>query len=279
MYKLVAFDLDETLFNDEHKIDQKNKEAIAKARDAGIKLVPCSGRGPGFLGTLYEDLDLCKDHEYSILGNGAIVIENSTNKIISCTPLPFDKAKELFEFGLKKNVCVEIFTTDLIYFYHATEESKERVKLFGNNMVYMENEEFDFLKDKTIIKVLFEKVGGYDYFHSFEDELKPIIDNQVATSFSSNRFYELNAFGVHKGIGLLALANHLGIKLEETIGIGDNYNDVGLIKDAGLGVAVANAIDEIKELADVVTKATNNESAIAEVIDTYIFNEGNSDVR
>ena len=274
MYKLLALDLDETLFNDHQQIDKKNQKAIAKARAAGVKVVPCSGRGPGFLGSLYDDLDLNQDHEYSILGNGAIVIENSTNKIISSNPLPFEKAKELFEFGLKKDVGIEVFTPEFVYFYHCTKESKERVKNFGNNIIFMENEDFDFLKDKTIIKVLYEKVGGYDYFRSFSDELKPIIDGHVTTSFSSNRFYELNAIGIHKGVGLLSLANYLGISMEETIGVGDNCNDIGLIEDAGLGVAVANAIDEIKDIADVVTKATNNENAIAEVIDTYILKTG-----
>lgn len=274
MYKLLALDLDETLFNDDHQIDEGNREAIARARAAGVKVVPCSGRGPGFLGSLYDDLDLMHDNEYSILTNGAIVIENSTNKVISCTPLPFEKAKELFEFGLTKDVAVEVFTPEKVYFYHTTGEAKERVKNFGTNLVFMDNDDFDFLKDKIIMKVLYEKVDGYDYFRSFADEMKPIVDGHVTTSFSSNRFYELNALGIHKGVGLKALADHLGIGIEKTIGVGDNFNDVGLVKDAGLGVAVANAIDEIKDLADVVTKATNNENAIAEVIDTYILDTG-----
>ncbi|MDF9825509.1 Cof subfamily protein (haloacid dehalogenase superfamily) [Breznakia sp. PF5-3] len=271
MYKLLAMDLDETLFNDQHQIDEGNKKAIAKAREKGVKIVPCSGRGPGFLGTLYDDLDINQEQEYSILCNGAIVIENKTNKIISCSPLTYEKAKELYKFGRSKNLCVQIFTPENVHVFHPDEKEKERIMNFGNNIVFHDDDNIEIFKDETIIKLLFEKEDSMDFLRSLEPELIPITDNFITVSFSSNRYLELNALGIHKGIGLLNLANYLNIDISETIGVGDNYNDVGLIEDAGLGVAVQNAIEPIKNIADVITKTTNNESAIAEVIDTYIL--------
>lgn len=271
MYKLIAIDLDETLFNAQHKIDDENKKAIALAIEKGIKIVPCSGRGPGFLGTLYDDLGINNEQEYSILCNGAIVIENHTSNIISCSPLAYEKALELFAFGRSKDLCVQIFTPDKVYVYFADEEEREVIKHFGDNIIFLDTDETAFLKDEVIIKVLFEKPDSLAYLQTLEEELKPLTEGHITVSFSSNRYLELNALGIHKGIGLLSLANHLGIDISETIGVGDNYNDLGLLEDAGLGVAVQNAIAPVKAIADVVTIADHNQSAIAEVIYEYVL--------
>ncbi|MFV0381616.1 MAG: Cof-type HAD-IIB family hydrolase [Breznakia sp.] len=272
MYKLLALDLDETLFNSQHKVSEKNKLAIAQARAKGVKIVPCSGRGPGFLGTLYDDLDIHKDNEYSILCNGAIVIENKSGNIISSSPLSYDKAVELFHFGIKKDLCVQVFTPEKIYVYKIDENERKRIQGFGDNIVFKDDLDTLCFKGKTIMKVLFERPNSLTYLRSLEAELQPLTNHHITISFSSDRYLELNALGVHKGTGLLALAKHLQIDISQTIGVGDNYNDLGLIKDAGLGIAVQNAIDPIKNIADVTTKATHNENAIAEVIDDYILN-------
>ncbi len=92
-------------------------------------------------------------------------------------------------------------------------------------------------------------------------------------SYSSNRYIEFNQKGVNKGSGLLTLAKLLGIRQEETIAIGDNFNDLSMILAAGLGVGVQNTVEDMKPLCDVITEATNNEGAVAEVIERYILTQ------
>lgn len=275
MYKLLALDLDldETLYNSHHIIDEGNKIAIAKAKQKGVKIVPCSGRGPNYLGDLYEVLDIDHNDEYSILCNGAIVIENKSGKVISCSPMKYDKVVELFHFGIDKGLCVQVFTPDMVYVYQVDEKEKETILSFSSHIAFQNDLDTSVFKDKTIIKVLFEKQNGMAYLRTLEDELKSITDGAVTVAFSSDRYLELNALGIHKGVGLLALANYLHIDIKDTIGVGDNYNDMGLIQDAGLGIAVQNAIEPIKKIANVITKATNDENAIAEVIHTYIIKD------
>lgn len=272
MYKIIAVDLDETLLNDDRTISIENKEAIRKAKQQGVKIVPCSGRSPGFLNGIYDDLELMEDNEYSILANGAIVLEHNTNKIISCSPLAFEKAKQLFHFGLSRDLCVQVFTPFKVYVFNIDDEEKERILSFGNQLEFRDDQEIDFLKDNTIIKVLFVR-NDIQYLYSLESELLPITSNSITVSFSSSRYLELNAYGVHKGIGLKALADYLDITMNHTIGIGDNFNDLGLVKDAGIGIAVANAIHEVKAIADVVLDKTNNEAAVASVIERYVLCE------
>ena len=90
-------------------------------------------------------------------------------------------------------------------------------------------------------------------------------------SFSSDRYIEFNKSGVSKGRGLEILAEKLGVDIADTIAIGDNFNDLSMIKKAGLGVGVANCAAGIKGDCDYITRATCDESAIAEVIDRFIF--------
>ena len=270
MYKLVAIDLDETLYDDNHQICQRNIDAIAKARAMGVKIVPCSGRSPKFLGNLYERLGIDEDNEYSILANGGIIIENKSNKSIDVNPIPFAIVEKLFAFGRAHDVCVQIFLKDRIHFYYIDEEEKRGVENFGDNLVFLESDDISDLKEEEIIKVLFQKVD-MPYLQSLEKPLKPITDGEIAVSFSSNRYLELNRIGIDKGVGLAHLANHLNIPISETIAIGDNLNDFQMIETAGLGCAVQNAREEIKNIATYICKSDNNEGAVAEVIETFIL--------
>lgn len=273
MYKIIAVDLDETLFNSAGTVDEGNKVAIAKARELGVKIVVSSGRGPGVLGNVYHELNIDKDDEYSILCNGAIVIENKSGRLICCHLINYEKTIELFNFGISKNLCVQVYTMDNVYVYQYLDDEYQRIKHFGKTIKFMDNLDTDIFKGQQIIKVLFQKTADVAYLQTLEDKLKPITDKHITISYSSHRYMEFNAFGIHKGVGLIELAKFLDVDISETIGVGDNYNDLGLIKDAGLGVAVANAIEPIKKIADVVTKADHNENAIAEVIDAYVLNE------
>lgn len=113
----------------------------------------------------------------------------------------------------------------------------------------------------------------YDYLKKIEDDLKDITSD-LDVSYSSNRYIEFNHKGVNKGQGLAKLASMLHVDLKDTIAIGDNFNDLSMIKTAGIGIGVRNTIKDMKKECDVITKATNNESAIAEVIDRYILKIG-----
>lgn len=106
---------------------------------------------------------------------------------------------------------------------------------------------------------------------SLEEGLKPITDGHCAVSYSSNRYMEFNALGVDKGQGLIDLANKLGIAIEETIAVGDNYNDMAMLKVAGLSVAANNAVDDVKAACDYTTNANNNEGVVAELIEKFIL--------
>ena len=273
-YKLIACDLDETLLNDEHLVGAKNVAAIKRAREEyGVKFVPATGRGFMQIQPELKELQLYDlEGEYVISFNGGALTENKNNRIIEFKGLEFSKMKEIFEAGLNFDVCIHVYTPDNLYVFNLSESERQRIKNQKLEAVYPEVNSVDFLKDTPISKILYQNVD-VPYFMSLEEGLKPITDGHCAVSYSSNRYMEFNALGVDKGQGLIDLANKLGIAIEETIAVGDNYNDMAMLKVAGLSVAVNNAVDDVKAACDYTTNANNNEGVVAELIEKFIFNE------
>ena len=273
-YKLIACDLDETLLNDEHLVGAKSVAAIKRAREEyGVKFVPATGRGFMQIQPELKELQLYDlEGEYVISFNGGALTENKNNRIIEFKGLEFSKMKEIFEAGLNFDVCIHVYTPDNLYVFNLSESERQRIKNQKLEAVYPEVNSVDFLKDTPISKILYQNVD-VPYLMSLEEGLKPITDGHCAVSYSSNRYMEFNALGVDKGQGLIDLANKLGIAIEETIAVGDNYNDMAMLKVAGLSVAANNAVDDVKAACDYTTNANNNEGVVAELIEKFIFNE------
>ncbi len=272
MIKLIAFDLDETLFNDNHNIDSKNYEYIQKAKDLGVHMIPASGRGPGFVGDLYNELNLKDDNCYSILANGATVVKNGSEDAITSHEVSKAYAKKLFDYGKEKNLCIHVYTDDGIFIYNLFDKEREFTDNYKENLIEVEEYDFSKIEDKKILKIIYCDFD-MDYLKSLEKEVAQLTDYKIEISYSSNRYMELNKIGISKATGLIDLCKYLDIDIEDTIAIGDNFNDLKMIDKAGIGIAVRNALDEIKDVADYITQSNNNENAVAEVIEKFVLEE------
>jgi hypothetical protein len=271
MYKIIACDLDETLLKTDKTVSQKDKEAILKAKELGVKFVPATGRGFRTVAQTLQALDLYDmENEYVISFNGGAITENKGSKLLRFNGMPFERASQLFKRGLDYDVCIHVYTKDTVYVYNYRQEE---INYLAGRMEVTEffDDNIDFLKGQEIAKALYMNTD-ISYLNQIEQDLKDITQD-VDVSYSSNRYIEFNHKGVNKGAGLLALAEMLGVKREETIAIGDNFNDLSMIKAAGLGVGVQNAAEGIKKDCDYITEATCNESAVAEVIHKFILND------
>ena len=271
-YKLIACDLDETLLSDDHIVGKKNHDAILKARkEYGVKFVPATGRGFMQIQSELEELELNDlEGEYVISFNGGALSENKGNRIIEFNGLPFEKMKEILEMGLNFDVCQHIYTKDKVYVFNLSESEAERIKNQKVECIIMEENNMDFLKDEPIAKILYQNTD-VPYLMSLEPLMKNIWEGECAVSYSSNRYMEFNKLGVDKGNGLKRLAKILGIDISETIAVGDNYNDMPMLKVAGLSVAAQNAVQDVKDACDITTDADNNMGVIAEIIERFIL--------
>lgn len=272
MYRLIACDLDETLLNDKKIICQENLDAIKRAKEEfGVYFVPATGRG--FTG-VHGVLDMLgvrnKKQEYVISNNGGIITENLQERILTLHTIDFSIVELICSYGFAKDVCVQVFTPKDVYAFHLNEDEHGWLMMFKPDSIVCEDLNISMLKDQPITKILFQNTNTA-YLRELAKDLEDIVKGKITTSYSSNRYLEINAVGVNKGLGLKELADYLHIDMCETMAIGDNYNDLDMLTVAGRSIAVGNANDDIKNVCDYICRCDHNQGAVAEAIAQFIF--------
>ena len=269
-YKLIACDLDETLLDDKSRICPRNVHAIKAAREAGVRFAIATGRGFPSVRYELETLGLADcAGEYVIALNGADIRECADDRTVAFEGLPFDFADDLYRRGLEYDVCIHVYTADTVYAYGLTDEERRYLGRKYDGMVEVDERSLDFLRGEGVAKVLYSNVD-VPYLRSIAAELEPVTGG-ADVSFSSNRYLEFNLKGVNKGAGLRRLAGILRVGMDQTIAIGDNWNDVPMLDVAGLAAGVANVADGVRERCDYVARATNVEGGEAEVIERFVL--------
>lgn len=269
-YRIIASDLDETLLSMDRSVCARNVEAVRAAAERGVKFVCCSGRGyMSFQGTLKELGLYDMPDQYSISFNGSAITENRGNRILYLESMPWETVNEFYVRGRRYDVCMHIYTQDTVYLYNINESERE---FLNNRQEYIEIDEPDltFLKEQPIVKILYEH-EGYDFLNPLEEEVRDLTAN-CEVSYSSGRYLEFNQKGVSKGAGLRRLAQMLGVDIRRTIAVGDNINDLSMLREAGLGAGVANVFEGIRQDCDYICEADNDHGGVGEVIEKFVLN-------
>ncbi|CAH0417189.1 HAD family phosphatase [Periweissella fabaria] len=274
MYKMMVSDLDETLLNDDGTINAQNVTLIKRAIATGFKFVPNTGRSFKSVQPLLKQLalDNCPA-QYVISYNGAAIVENLNNQIINTRGLEFSLAQQILAAGLiDPTIDAHIYTVDELYIYNISASDKAYMAERGVTYTLLDKPDITFLQSENIMKVIFE-TSDDDLRVGIKTAVCAQVGKQVEVTFSSQRYVEFNKIGTNKGQATTDLADKLGYNMDEVIAIGDNSNDISMIKTAGLGVAVANAIPDVKTVAKHITQKTNNEGAVAEVLQEYVLSK------
>lgn len=257
---LFCTDIDGTLYNDKGTISKQNLDAIEYFKSEGGLFTFITGRPPFVTESILENIK--PNAPFGCL-NGGGIYDAKSDKYLWNVSLS-DDAIELVREVDKQLPEMGIFysTKERIYFNKdnsAMEILRERT---GLPNIYRHYEDVK----ETVLKIVFA--------HEDEDQvlsLSKLLNNHTkANNFdfirSEKNLYEILPKDVSKGKVLLKMAELLDIKAENTIAVGDYNNDISMIKAAGVGFAVANAVDELKQVADYVT-VSNNEHAISVIID------------
>ncbi|MGI6109391.1 MAG: Cof-type HAD-IIB family hydrolase [Eubacteriaceae bacterium] len=270
MYKIIACDLDETLLSTDRHVSRRNVDAIRAAGARGVKFVPATGRGYKTVAGTLEELGLYQQpDEYVISFNGGAISENRDDRVLHFEALPFALAEKLYQCGLEYDVCIHVYTREDVYAWNLFPQ--EKAYLEGRNpIIEITDTDLQFLKGREIVKILYANTDTA-YLRQIAEDLHEVTDG-LDVSYSSGRYIEFNHGGVNKGAGLVRLADMLGVDPGDTIAIGDNFNDLSMIRDAGLGVGVANVADELRSECDYICSADHDHDAIAEVIEKFILN-------
>jgi Cof subfamily protein (haloacid dehalogenase superfamily) len=265
-YKMIVTDLDDTLLNSQGKISTKDKEAIIKAQEAGVKFVLASGRPTYAMKDLAKELDLAKYGSYILSYNGSIITDCKTDKNILEETLNQNEIHTLYDFSKSKNVEIITYLDDTIV--SESYSSYIEVEVDLTKMPFEKVKNFKETINKDCVKCIL--LEDPTYLATVEKELKKELGKDFSIAISKPFFLEVTKLGVDKGSSLLKLVELVGIKIDEVIVVGDSYNDLPMLQVAGLPACVENAKTEIKEICKFITTSNNNHG-MANLIQKLIF--------
>ncbi|KIL49486.1 Cof-type HAD-IIB family hydrolase [Jeotgalibacillus soli] len=266
-YKMIVLDLDDTLLRDDHTISQKTKQALMEAQDAGIKVVLASGRPTYGMRAVANELLLAEYGSYLLSFNGAKIINCQTNEEEFSSALSPETVHRLYEISKRENVGIHTYIGDAIV--TETENPYSYIESDITGLPVEVVSSFNEAVKEPVAKVLMLKEP--EQLIPVEKKLQEELKGKLSVMRSKPYFLEFTEEGVTKGESLNHLIQKLGIKQEEVIAVGDSYNDLTMIKFAGLGVAMGNAPEDIKAIADHITD-TNMNDGVALVVENFILN-------
>ncbi|GAB6109367.1 sugar-phosphatase [Fusibacter bizertensis] len=265
-YKLIALDMDGTLFNEKKEISVRNRVAIREARENGKNVVIATGRPLIGIRKVLDELDLNTNEDYVIAFNGALVQNAKTGEVIYKSVLTLNDYKFLYEVSKDLDVHIQALTES--YVTTPVLNPFTQVEADLNGIEIIKSDVNTFPETETIVKVMFvdEKEKLDKVISLLSDEVK----SKYTIVRSSAIFLEFLNLEANKGVGVNAVAVAKNISSHEVICVGDAGNDIAMINYAGLGVAMGNAYDEVKRIADYVTD-TNEEDGVAKVIEKFML--------
>ncbi|MFZ5647861.1 MAG: Cof-type HAD-IIB family hydrolase [Bacillota bacterium] len=267
-YRMLATDLDDSLLNDRYEITPVDREAIARAVSAGVRVVLATGRM--FRSALPYALDLGLDTPL-VTYQGAFVKFPDNGKVLYNRPVPLEIALDLVETVTAAGFHTNIYIDDNLLVEKLTEESRIYQEISGIEPVVV-GDLARYLREERRDPTKILMVSSRDKIDRLWGELGNYFGEKLYITKSKPIFLECMHPESTKGRALKAVAGYYGISPADIIVVGDSYNDLEMIRYAGLGVAVANAREEVKKSAGFVT-LSNNDGGVARVIRKFIFHE------
>ena len=277
MIKLIASDLDGTIIDDKRKIAQENFKAIADLNKANIPFVVCTGK------TYCISKDICKDlnANYGIFGNGSQIVNLATGEEIARNILNYDEINICISIAKKRKLHIHAYTEDSIITQNLEYmdlrnsilfPSQIKIKIVKNISEYIKKER------PTILKLVISSKNNIE-------ELKVELEKRTSLSIvcisktgkykdkiidKEYEYLDISPLNVSKGKALKILEDYLKLPKENILSIGDNINDIDMFRESGIGAAVNNAYDEVKNVANYVTTNSVDNAGFAEAVYKFV---------
>jgi Cof subfamily protein (haloacid dehalogenase superfamily) len=265
-YKLLVLDLDGTLTNSKKKISARTKLALIKAQERGITIVLASGRPTYGIVPLAEELELAKYGGYILSFNGGTIINWKTKEVIHESLISSEKLPLLHKIAVQNDVEIISYQNENII-SETSDNEYIKYEAFLNKMIIKEVESFTDAISFPVAKCLI--VGKPETLKQLEDEMNSIFGNEMSIYRSEPFFLELMPLNIDKAKSLQKLLLHTGHTREEMMACGDGYNDLSMIKFAGMGVAMANAQTAVKDASDYIT-LSNEDDGVAHAVELFL---------
>ena len=290
MYKFVAIDIDGTLLRSDGELSEKNKSIIKRVVDSGVHIVLTSGRATGSVKKIARQLNVDK---YMICDNGASIYDFKKEEMVYERYIDKETILRIVDTCINNNIYYMVFTTkeiivkDLKHMALAFYKSRHHInnEFSGGSEIkyagrdYIESVEDPFIRivvcdqDRPVFNAIVNRLKKYDSVNLLAP---PYVSNKVINDgensvLISYSYAELLPKNSNKWVAIESLIQQINIKPNEVIAIGDAFNDIEMIKNAGLGVAMNNGAPCAKEVARVIAPS-NDQDGVAVVLEQYILN-------
>ena len=268
-YKLLVIDIDGTLLGENGSISVEDRNALARACDLGIEVSLSTGRAAQACLGIISQLSL---NNYHIFFDGALVSNPNHGKEVYVQPINKMIVRQAIEFAHLNEISLELYSTTHYFAEQETWSTQAHRQYFGIEPTLVDftglwNRE-RIIKGGLAVTSSQEAAKVSSFRLQFEGSLYFSVARSPA--YPGVDFFNIVAPEVSKGEALLALTSHLRIPLTEVIAIGDGANDIPLLSSAGLAIAMQNAPNEVKAVADYVTLDVDH-SGVAEAINKFLL--------
>lgn len=276
MIRVIIMDVDGTLTNHEKDISPKTKNALLKAQEKGALLILASGRPTTGLVDIAHELEMDTHHGLLVSYNGSRVVDCQTMEILFNQTMSVEEGQAVLEHMKKFKVRPMIDKDDYMYVNDVFDcmidvngkpfniiEYESR----GGKFKLCEQDDLATFADYPLNKIL--TAGEINYLQEHYQEMMAPFKDTLNCVFTAPFYFEFTAKGIDKAKALDSVLQPMGYTPEEMIAFGDGQNDATMVKYAGVGVAMGNAVDELKSVADEIT-LSNEEDGIAESLIKHI---------
>ena len=272
-YKIVASDLDGTLLNKEQTVSEENLCAISEIKRLGVEFVPTTGRG---MNEVNLSLINSPDIRYVITSNGAVVFDKNIGKPILTRYISKDAVRLVLESVRPYNVFIVVHEGGKTYFdknkYNTEFLNTCGIDAYFGHIISQHAEAVEDFESFLLSSNEMELIALFFEFDEATCSCKQIFEDsrRLCAVAPHTNYLEVYSSDAGKGKTLTALSDMLGIDIADVIAVGDSKNDSSMIEEAGLGLAVANACDALKELADQ-TICDNSQHIAKYVLENFIL--------
>jgi Cof subfamily protein (haloacid dehalogenase superfamily) len=288
--QVIVSDIDGTLLNDEKELTDITRDTLIAAQEKGYKLILASGRNVGMVMPLAKQLRMDEFEGMIIGSNGQQRYDFKDQEFVEEGILDSEIAKEIFMFSKRNQlqVLVEhkggflihtpwiLLPVKIIILYLKTRHMLKRKETepyqILSGFMMEPSMKVKSLRYPKQLDIEVTKMGVSQYkflFRGKEKKLNELFKSRVNLSKVTSFWYDVMPLGMSKAVGLQWASKKLNIPLSEFVAFGDAHNDIEMINEVGIGYAMANAMDEVKEAADYIC-ASNNDNGIASVISALI---------
>lgn len=266
-YEIIVLDLDGTLTNRDKVITPRTREALMRAQEQGKIVVLASGRPTAGVEPLARELELARFGSYILSYNGGMITNCKTGEVVFAAEIPVEANEKII--GLAEEHRVDILTYEGDEIITNNAECPYAIKESEiNHLPLRQVEDMKAYVRFQVPKFLMLDDG--DYLVTVEPRVKAAMGKNFSVYRSEPYFLEIMPKGIDKAQSLERLLGVLGLKREQMIACGDGYNDLTMVKYAGLGVAMENAVLPLRNAADYVTRS-NNDDGVAHVVEKFML--------